>query len=882
MKMKLTIFISLVSLFTISKNSVDNIICNRIMNFIFSKVSILLVFIFSLFIFSTISNGQSLSYKLVSFNDVKHELTGNNYPNILKTYDMAIDQFRNRAYVTSILTQYVGVIDLNTKTEIGSVIYPFSGAFLLTTVSVNPANGYLVLSWTDESPVKQYLVNPENNQLMGNYTYQMMKSNVAFDSLRNRILIGDGPLLKIFNGNDLSFVNSINFGSTIGSAAVDSACRFVYISKRSLTMGNINLIKKYSLTAPYPVIDTINVTFDYPLGVIDIDSARQKLLMKGSNYVVAADIITGDTLNSRFFSSPPTGSAYDRKTQLFYLINPTGYSAEGEGGAWGKLYIYNTLTRDLDSIKKGDKNHTLQIHKNSEKLVWPDMHSGYLEMFDTETGGMDSVHFAVSLDNLDHSPNGNNVFIVSRLGGSDILNYNVSTKTFTKFKAGNWPSVVKVDSSTNRLYVYNHFQSSISVFNATDNTLVTTIELPILEGRTDEIPTMEIDRLNKKLYAAVPEYKKLCVIDMPTDSVVRTIDLPDLDSSDGGGIGHLQTMPVQDFNKLYVLYKLQKRLKIYNTSTFTTPITLNLGPRWSDTTAIMDENAMYYDSISNRMFVGNIIINTQTNVILGTVLNSSHIVGYKNDRSKLYGMIIKNDTVKINEYIPQALNNVVSTKILFKRHSYVPNFDYDVNKNDLYIGEFNYGLFRHYDLDINEFQLRLIALIQGFYYPTGDTLIADTAKIYLRYATTPFTFADSSKGVLDSSGTSLFNFSNAINDTPYYLVIKHRNSIETWSKLGVSFSSGVLMYDFTTSANKAHGNNMIQVNTSPKRFAIYNGDVNQDGIVDASDAAIIDNDASIFTTGYVSSDLTGDGTVDGSDAVIADNNAFSFVSLVRP
>jgi len=75
---------------------------------------------------------------------------------------------------------------------------------------------------------------------------------------------------------------------------------------------------------------------------------------------------------------------------------------------------------------------------------------------------------------------------------------------------------------------------------------------------------------------------------------------------------------------------------------------------------------------------------------------------------------------------------------------------------------------------------------------------------------------------------------------------------------------------------------MKQVDAAPLRFGIYTGDVNQDGIVDGTDAAAIDNDAYNFVTGYAVSDLTGDEVVDGSDAAIADNNVSNFVGKITP
>ncbi|MBL0108011.1 MAG: hypothetical protein IPP52_12185 [Ignavibacteria bacterium] len=89
-------------------------------------------------------------------------------------------------------------------------------------------------------------------------------------------------------------------------------------------------------------------------------------------------------------------------------------------------------------------------------------------------------------------------------------------------------------------------------------------------------------------------------------------------------------------------------------------------------------------------------------------------------------------------------------------------------------------------------------------------------------------------------------------------------------------------YDYTNSVTKAFGNNMKLVDTSPVRFAIYSGDVNQEGTIDASDLSETDNDAFSSVSGYVRTDVTGDYFVDAADVSIVDNNAFSSVSAVTP
>ncbi len=175
--------------------------------------------------------------------------------------------------------------------------------------------------------------------------------------------------------------------------------------------------------------------------------------------------------------------------------------------------------------------------------------------------------------------------------------------------------------------------------------------------------------------------------------------------------------------------------------------------------------------------------------------------------------------------------------------------------------------------------LNLTALIQGFYNAGSDKMISDTAQILLRIPLPPYPLLDSSKAVLDSMGYAKFYF-NKVNNC--YKIFKHRNSIETWSSSAAPFAGDTSSFDFTTAAANAFGGNQIQINSSPVRFAIYNGDVNQDGAIDLNDVIQTYNSAGIFKTGYTVTDINGDGTVDLNDVISAYNNSAAFVSAVKP
>lgn len=136
--------------------------------------------------------------------------------------------------------------------------------------------------------------------------------------------------------------------------------------------------------------------------------------------------------------------------------------------------------------------------------------------------------------------------------------------------------------------------------------------------------------------------------------------------------------------------------------------------------------------------------------------------------------------------------------------------------------------------------------------------------------------------LLNNAGVATLNIPSTMSET-YYIVIKHRNTIETWSALPISFAgSGPIEFNFSTAASQAYGANQKPVNGG--FFAIWSGDINKDGIVDTEDMTQIDN-ASIppAEIGYTPRDVNGDAIIDIEDMSIIDNNSqFPARQVMKP
>ena len=100
-----------------------------------------------------------------------------------------------------------------------------------------------------------------------------------------------------------------------------------------------------------------------------------------------------------------------------------------------------------------------------------------------------------------------------------------------------------------------------------------------------------------------------------------------------------------------------------------------------------------------------------------------------------------------------------------------------------------YGLVQFYKLSLKPtITLNLTALIEARY--NGSTMVPDTVTVELHNSSSPYDLVESQKGVLNTSGIGTFYFTTAVIGTPYYIVVKHRNSLEIWSASPQIFRSG--------------------------------------------------------------------------------------------
>ena len=181
---------------------------------------------------------------------------------------------------------------------------------------------------------------------------------------------------------------------------------------------------------------------------------------------------------------------------------------------------------------------------------------------------------------------------------------------------------------------------------------------------------------------------------------------------------------------------------------------------------------------------------------------------------------------------------------------------------------------------INSYYRQIPARMVAVIDPVNDSTLFDTLTVEL-HSTVNGNVIYSKKTVFDIYGNGSVIVPLNLSGNSYYLVIKHRNSIETWSSSPLNIN-GTTNYDFTSSISQAYGDNLDTTYNS-NLACIYCGDIDQNGYIDTLDFLLWDSANTVFGFGpYEICDLNGDFNVDMSDFTWIDNGIINMIRVRSP
>lgn len=178
--------------------------------------------------------------------------------------------------------------------------------------------------------------------------------------------------------------------------------------------------------------------------------------------------------------------------------------------------------------------------------------------------------------------------------------------------------------------------------------------------------------------------------------------------------------------------------------------------------------------------------------------------------------------------------------------------------------------------------LNITLFIEGYYLGGGQMIsvlgagICDTVTLELHNNLSPFNLIYSVKSTINTIGNGTFILPGSVYNTNCYVAASTRNSIKAWSAMPL-FIDMNSNYNFSTTTTNTFGNQIK--NLGDGKFALYSGDVNQDGQISIDDFNLIRNATQLFTSGYLTVDLTGDNLIESSDFSLMENNKIPILEM---
>jgi hypothetical protein len=177
----------------------------------------------------------------------------------------------------------------------------------------------------------------------------------------------------------------------------------------------------------------------------------------------------------------------------------------------------------------------------------------------------------------------------------------------------------------------------------------------------------------------------------------------------------------------------------------------------------------------------------------------------------------------------------------------------------------------------NGTSMRPVLLNSGI---SGATISqCDTVEVSLHASSSPFSRVFTQKVVLNVDGEASATFPASAIGNSYYLVVRGRNFIETWSASPIAFMSST-SYHFG-SVSQAYGNNLGVVSGVS---VIYSGNFASplNNYIGTEEYNQWEQDFNALNSGYIASDLNGDGFSGTEDYNIWESGFNNLIEVLKP
>ncbi|MDI6860431.1 MAG: hypothetical protein QMD25_00235 [Caldisericia bacterium] len=450
--------------------------------------------------------------------DINSLRLGHNFPNILKGMYITVDETTGNIYLTGILTS--GIYEVSSDS--GKVLRYFdtelSGTHYVK-LAISSLSKTLFYVTTDGRICSFDL---KSGSKKGTYSYQginvtnknekLIFPEIAVDKNSGFLLVlcREEEAIYVFN-DQLSQIKKIKLTNTPISLCWSEFYRSIVVSssekgKSILKFSRIN-VDKGNISEIISIITKRTI----PEKEFTIDE-------KGNFYLLGQALSCIDNKGKELWSIKiadlPNSMVYYKG--VIALIFKDGHANKEEGGKPSCVDFYRA--------KDGKYISTTQVRFEAQNMALDKTHNNLcignggdasVSIIDWNSRKLKNTYrVASSAEEVIYDKEKDVVYIMNRLGGSEIYRYNLKTGEFNTLIAGSWPVDMAFSPSRKKLYVMSHYEAKIYVIDTEKFEVIDKLSLGIIGSKSDTMSYMAFNENSGIIVAGFPETADLVILNV--------------------------------------------------------------------------------------------------------------------------------------------------------------------------------------------------------------------------------------------------------------------------------------------------------------------------------------------------------------------------------
>lgn len=464
---------------------------------------------------------------------VNQTILGHDLPNILKGMAVAADPANNRIFVSGIMTGTLGIVDATTRTLVDS--FEFTDDYGLTRMVWDPVHSELWM--IDTGGEHLWIVSPDERRVL-------VEADIGADSrptqdgfpVRGAALDvdtqtfyayrSDGDRVVVYN-RDLQKQGEILSGHFLFNMTWDAENR--RIVALSIPPEGVGEPRVISASVSNPA-DLREVTVEQ----FGARPPRVFALAPDGDYLVADDRNV-----SRL--APDGSRIWNLRTEFAATALAVTESRVGVLHKYGSPGAEDEYVSRISLFDHGGQPITVsnlryessRVTAVGDTIVVGNGGDGSLS-FVSPDGVVETTKVGSAAEDVIFTPDGQ-LIVLNRLGGSQLIAYDLATGASRVLELGNWPVRMALAEDGTAVHVFSHFHSSLDVIDVERFERVDSIPLGVEPAVSDTLGDMAASRDGRLVVGLIPEHGAISIVDTVLQRAVSVQYIASPRYADGPG-----------------------------------------------------------------------------------------------------------------------------------------------------------------------------------------------------------------------------------------------------------------------------------------------------------------------------------------------------------